>query len=239
MALERIVDRASVAPPKQGRPSPPVESRNSPNSQLSAPSAGRRRGRSGRSPRFPRQQGACASSLVFRHLREDADAMGRPELPWISPKCASPDGRRSCGVTGAQGLLCREWAIYLSQVRRPDRGVRGKLLRAREHRYTPCTATGAISRAFVPGASRMRQTSAQPELDSPNAAIAEPPMCSLAARSAVTCKRTWLSLAAEQAPEATHSPLMLGTFGRGVRGDRRRSRSQTAKRKRAFVCRRH
>ena len=67
---------------RRGRRRP---SRSSPISQLSASSAGRRRGRSGRSPGFPRQQGACASSLVCPHLTEDADVIGRPELPWFSP----------------------------------------------------------------------------------------------------------------------------------------------------------
>ena len=69
----------------------------SPISQLSASSAGRRRGRSGRSPGFPRQQGGCASSLVCPHLREDADVMGRPELPPVSPLAqlaASPAAKR-------------------------------------------------------------------------------------------------------------------------------------------------
>ena len=51
---------------------------------------------------FPRQQGACASSLVFRHLREDADAMGRPELPWISPPAGKPDHERA-HLLGAEG----------------------------------------------------------------------------------------------------------------------------------------
>ena len=69
----------------------------SPISQLSASSAGRRRGRSGRSPGFPRQQGGCASSLVCPHLREDADVMGRLELPPVSPLAqlaASPAAKR-------------------------------------------------------------------------------------------------------------------------------------------------
>jgi hypothetical protein len=39
-----------------------------------------------RSLGFPRQQSGRASSLVCAHLREDAGAMGRPELPPISPK---------------------------------------------------------------------------------------------------------------------------------------------------------
>jgi hypothetical protein len=36
-------------------------------------------------PAFQRQQGARASSLVWPHLREDTDAIGRPELPPVSP----------------------------------------------------------------------------------------------------------------------------------------------------------
>ncbi len=43
-----------------------------------------------RSLRFPRQQGRRASSLVCAHLREDAGAMGRPELSPISPKSTAP-----------------------------------------------------------------------------------------------------------------------------------------------------
>jgi hypothetical protein len=74
----------------------------SPISHLSASSAGRRRGRSDRSPGFPRQQGACASSLVCAHLREDADAIGRPELPPIS-LVARPAGPSVVGPSGPIG----------------------------------------------------------------------------------------------------------------------------------------
>jgi hypothetical protein len=40
-----------------------------------------------RAPRlaFGEAQGRYASALVCAHLREDADLMGRPELPWFSP----------------------------------------------------------------------------------------------------------------------------------------------------------
>ena len=49
---------------------------------------------------FPRQQGGRASSLVFVHLREDADLVGRPELPWISPTAGrmTPPRSRSTQV---------------------------------------------------------------------------------------------------------------------------------------------